>query len=316
VSGAPVAAEAVDLAVDLGRGLTLNSPVLAASGCCGYGTELSPFFDPGVLGGLVGKTITRKPREGNPGSRMAETPAGMLNSIGLQNPGIDAYLARLLPDMQALGGVPVVANVAGEDQADFVELTARVGDVEGVAAVELNISCPNVSHGLNYAVDPKLTEELVRACRGGTQKPLWVKLSPNVGDVAAIAKAAEAGGADALTVANTVLGLAVDWRRGRPKLHRGSGGLSGPAIRPIALHHARRCVEAVSIPIVGCGGIRTAEDVLEFLCVGCKAVQVGTAAFQDPFLLPQLLADLARLLGEAGWSSSAAFTGSYTPPGA
>jgi dihydroorotate dehydrogenase (NAD+) catalytic subunit len=303
-----------DLSVDVGGGLRLENPVLAASGCCGYGVELAPFYSPRLLGGLVGKTITRQPREGNDCPRMTETPAGMLNSIGLQNPGIEAYLERLLPDMNALGGVPVVANVAGEDAEDFAELTRRVGELEGVAAIELNISCPNVSHGLNLARDPKLAEAVIRACREKTKKPLWAKLSPNVDDVAEIAKGAEAGGADAVTVGNTLLGLAVDWRTGKPKLARGSGGLSGPAIRPAALHHAARCVAAVSIPVIGCGGIRTAEDALEFLCVGCKAVQVGTAAFRDPYALPRVVDELARLLSEAGYATLEAFIGSYTAP--
>lgn len=301
-----------DSSVSVGGGLRLGSPVLSASGCCGYGVELKPFFDPSVLGALVGKTITREPREGNPSPRMAETPAGMLNSIGLQNPGLDEFLSELLPAMNALG-VPVVANVAGEDPDDFAALTERVGDIEGVAAIELNISCPNVSHGLDLAKEPRLTEGVVKACRARTKKPLWAKLSPNVGDLSAIAKAAEAGGADALTVGNTLLGLAVDWRTGRPKLARGSGGLSGPAIRPAALHHARRCVEAVSIPVIGCGGISTAEEALEFLCVGCKAVQIGTACFLDPYCLPRITKRLGELLADAGWNSVESFIGSYKP---
>jgi dihydroorotate dehydrogenase (NAD+) catalytic subunit len=305
---------AVDLAVDVGGGLRLANPILAASGCCGYGVELAPFFSPDALGGLVGKTITNKPREGNPSPRMAETPAGMLNSIGLQNPGIDAYLERLLPDMNALGSAPVICNVAGENPEDFAELTRRVGDIDAVAAIELNISCPNVSHGLNLARDPKLTEQVVRACRERTKKPLWAKLSPNVSDLGEIAKGAEAGGADAVTVGNTLLGLAVNWRTGKPKLARGSGGLSGPAIRPAALHHAARCVAAIDIPVIGCGGIRTAEDALEFLCVGCKAVQVGTAAFVDPYALPRMIGELRSLLAETGWASVESFIGSYSPP--
>jgi dihydroorotate dehydrogenase (NAD+) catalytic subunit len=304
---------AVDMRADVGGGLVLDAPVLSASGCCGYGTELTPFFEPRRLGALVGKTITRGPREGNALPRMAETPAGMLNSIGLQNPGLERFLSTLLPAMNALG-VPVAANVAGEDADDFAELTRRVGDVPGVAAIELNISCPNVSHGLDLARDPRLTEGVVRRCREITKKPLWAKLSPNVSDVAEIAKGAEAGGADAVTVGNTLLGLAVDWRSGRPKLARGSGGLSGPAIRPVALHKARKCVEAVGIAVIGCGGIRTAEDALEFLCVGCKAVQVGTAAFADPFALPRILDDMARLLADAGHASVGEFVGSYKGP--
>jgi dihydroorotate dehydrogenase (NAD+) catalytic subunit len=243
---------------------------------------------------------------------MWETPAGMLNSIGLQNPGIERFRAEFLPRMARLG-VPVVANVAGEDVDDFAALTREIGDAPAVAAVELNISCPNVSHGLDFARDPRRTEEVVRSCREETKKPLWAKLSPNVGDVAPIARAAEAGGADALVCGNTVLGLSVDWRSGRARLARGSGGLSGPAIRPIALHVARRAVEAVSIPVIGCGGVARGEDALEFLCIGCKAVQVGTASFRDPLAIPRILAALPRLLAEAGWGSLDSFTGSYQP---
>ncbi len=307
------AAAAVDLSVDLGRGLRLANPVIGASGTCGYGVELRPFFDPGRLGALVGKTITRAPREGNPAPRMWETPAGMLNSIGLQNPGLDRFVSELLPAMVALGA-PVVANVAGEDAEDFARLTAEVGAAAGVAAVELNISCPNVSHGLDFARDPAATEQVVAACRAETDRPVWAKLSPNVSDIAPIARAAEAGGADALTMGNTVLGLAVDWRRGKPRLARGSGGLSGPAIRPIALHHALRCAQAVEIPVIGCGGIATAADALEFLCVGCKAVQVGTAAFRDPYAKPRLVDDLATLLAEARVERLEEFIGSYRAP--
>lgn len=309
----PLAPAAVDLSVDVGGGLRLANPVLSASGTCGYGVELTPFFPPARLGGLVGKTITRAPREGNAAPRMAETPAGMLNSIGLQNPGIERFLADLLPRMRALGA-PVVANVAGEDAEDFAALTEAVGAAEGVAAVELNISCPNVSHGLDFARDPAATERVVRACRERTRLPLWAKLSPNVGDIAPIARAAEAGGADALVMGNTVLGLAIDWRRGAPRLARGSGGLSGPAIRPIALHHARRCVEATRIAVIGCGGIACASDALEFLAAGCRAVQVGTAAFRDPYAAPRLTGELSALLAELGHARLETFIGSYRPP--
>jgi dihydroorotate dehydrogenase (NAD+) catalytic subunit len=302
------------LEVDLGRGLRLATPVIAASGTFGYGIELEPFFDPRILGALVGKTITRHPREGNPSPRMAETPAGMLNSIGLQNPGIDLFVSDLLPRMRRIGA-PVVANVAGEDVADFAELTRRAGAAEGVAAIELNLSCPNVAHGLDFAVAPPRCHEVVSACRAVTDLPLWAKLTPNVGDIASVAKAAEAAGADALVVGNTLLGMAVDWRKGRPKLARGFGGLSGPAIKPVALRLSRVCVDAVKIPVIGCGGILTAEDALEFLCIGCRAVQVGTATFRDPFSIPKITDDLGRLLHEAGWASVAAFTGSYRPPG-
>ncbi|MBI3726608.1 nitronate monooxygenase, partial [bacterium] len=197
-------------------------------------------------------------------------------------------------------GAPVVANVAGIDAREFAELTAAVWQASGVAAVELNISCPNVSHGLDLAQDAERCAEVVRACRRATDRPLWAKLTPNVSDIAPIARAAEAAGADALVCGNTVLGLAVDWRRGRPKLARGAGGLSGPAIRPIALRFTRDACRAVKIPVIGCGGIRDAEDALEFICVGAAAVQVGTASFVDPCAALDVARGIDALLAAEG----------------
>jgi dihydroorotate dehydrogenase (NAD+) catalytic subunit len=298
--------------MDLGRGLTLKNPVLAASGTFGYGVEAARFFDVSQLGAIVGKTITKEPREGNPPPRMAETPSGMLNSIGLQNPGLERFLAETLPRMTALG-VPVVANVAGEDAGQFAELAAAVGRARGVVAVELNISCPNVSHGLDLAQDPARCAEVIAACRRATDAPLWAKLTPNIADVAAVARAAEGAGADALVCGNTVLGLAVDWRRGRPKLARGAGGLSGPAIRPIALRHTRDALRAVKIPVIGCGGIRDGEDALEFFCLGAAAVQVGTATFVDPTAALDVALGIEALLAEAG-KTLEEVRGSYREP--
>jgi dihydroorotate dehydrogenase (NAD+) catalytic subunit len=303
----------MDLSVDLGRGLRLANPVIAASGTFGYGSEVEAFFPPKRLGAIVGKTITRQPREGNPAPRMYETPAGMLNSIGLQNPGIDAFVATLLPAMRDLGA-PIVANVAGEDIDDYAELTRQVSELEGVAAIELNVSCPNVSHGLDMAREPGPCEQVLAACRAVTELPLWAKLSPNVSDIKPIARAAEQGGADALVMGNTVIGMAVNWRTGRPRLARGAGGLSGPAIRPIALRQARQAIEAVSIPVIGCGGVTGPEDALEFLCVGCRAVQVGTATFRDPWAGPKVIDALGGLLEGAGFASLEAFIGSYQAP--
>lgn len=303
----------MDLSVDLGRGLRLPNPVLAASGTFGYGSEVAPFFPPERLGGIVGKTITRERREGNPSPRMAETPAGMLNSIGLQNPGIEAFVAKLLPAMRELGA-PIVANVAGEDVADYAELTRRVSELDGVAAIELNLSCPNVSHGLDFAREPAACEEVVAACRAISELPLWAKLSPNVSDIQPIAAAAERGGADALVMGNTVIGMAVNWRTQKPRLARGAGGLSGPAIKPIALRQAYQAIRAVQIPVIGCGGIASAEDALEFFCVGCPAVQVGTATFRDPWAGPRTIDQIAALITEAGFDSLDAFVGSYVAP--
>jgi dihydroorotate dehydrogenase (NAD+) catalytic subunit len=298
--------------ITLGRGLTLANPVIAASGTFGYGVEAARFFDVSRLGAIVGKTITKEPREGNLPPRMAETPSGMLNSIGLQNPGLERFLAETLPKMTSLG-VPVVANVAGEDAAGFAEMTRAVEGAPGVVAIELNISCPNVSHGLDLAQDPGRCAEVVSACRRVTEKPLWAKLTPNVSDVRPVAQAAEQAGADALVTGNTVLGLAVDWRRGKPKLARGAGGLSGPAIRPIALRFTRDACRAVKIPVIGCGGIRDAEDALEFICVGAAAVQVGTATFVDPDAALSVALGIEKLL-EAERKTLDEVRGSYREP--
>lgn len=298
--------------IALGRGLVLGNPVLAASGTFGYAVEASRFFDVSQLGAVVGKTITKEPREGNAPPRMAETPAGMLNSIGLQNPGLAKFLAETLPLMVSLGA-PIVANVAGEDAGGFAELAAAVGKAPGVVAIELNISCPNVSHGLDLAQDPRLCAEVVRRCREATDKPLWAKLTPNIQSVADVARAAEAAGADAIVTGNTVLGLAVDWRRGKPKLARGAGGLSGPAIRPIALRHTRDACRAVKIPVIGCGGIRDGEDALEFLCVGAAAVQVGTASFVDPTAALDVAKGIEALLAAEG-KTLEQVRGSYREP--
>jgi dihydroorotate dehydrogenase (NAD+) catalytic subunit len=287
------------LAVDLGRGLRLKNPVIAASGTFGYAVEAERFFRVSALGAIVGKTITKEPREGNAAPRMAETPSGMLNSIGLQNPGLKKFLEETLPLMASLD-CPIVANVAGGDAAEFREMTAAVSGAPGVAAIELNISCPNVSHGLDLAQDPRECERVVRECRAATTLPLWAKLTPNVASVADVARAAESAGADAIVTGNTVLGLAVDWRRGRPRLARGAGGLSGPAIRPIALRHTRDACRAVKIPVIGCGGIRDAEDALEFLCVGAAAIQAGTATFVDPAAALDVAQGIEALLSAEG----------------
>lgn len=304
---------AVDLSVSFGA-LTLSSPVMAASGTFGSGVEAQRRGVARVerLGAVVAKTVTQEPRSGNPPLRMAETASGMLNSIGLQNPGIDAFLETVLPAMRDLP-TAVVLNVAGRDAADYAALAARVdADSAGVAALELNLSCPNVSKGLDLGRDPSLAAAVVTAVRATTRLPLWVKLTPNVTDITAIAQAVEAAGADALTVANTVLGLAVDWRRRAPRLAKGFGGLSGPAIKPIALRLVATCSRAVSVPIIGCGGIQTADDALEFIVAGAHAVQVGTASFADPDAGPRIVDDMERLLAEAGVTSLAEIRGSLS----
>ena len=261
--------------------LRLRNPVLTASGTFGYGEEIADLVDLGALGGIVCKTVTRHPRAGNPPPRTCETPAGMLNAIGLQNVGLERFVAEKMPFLRACGA-PLIVNVAGQSVEEFAFLCRALSEVEGVCAVELNISCPNVAHGLDFATDPALAEEVIAHARAATKLPLWAKLSPNVTDIAAIARAAYNGGADALCVANTFVGLAIDIQRQRPRLSNGTGGLSGPAIKPLALRAVWNCAGAVPLPIVGIGGIATASDAIEFLLAGASAVQVGTATFVQP----------------------------------
>jgi dihydroorotate dehydrogenase (NAD+) catalytic subunit len=281
-------------------GLDLRNPVLSASGTFGHGLEMQHFSPPSSLGGLVSKTVTLRPRPGNPHPRIRETEAGFLNSIGLENRGVEAYLRDVVPQMAAADCV-VVTNIGGESVEEFAEMAARLEGVEAVDALEVNLSCPNVQGGrLPFSTDPRVAERVMAGVRAATSKPVFAKLSPNVTDIAEIARGAEAGGAHALTAVNTLLGMAVDWRARAPGLATVQGGYSGTGIKPVALRCAWSCARAVSIPVIGCGGVATAEDVLEFLVVGCSAVQVGTAAFGDPALPGRLGARLAELLERAG----------------
>lgn len=290
------------LAVEfLGR--SWRNPLLSASGTFGHGLEMRHFAPPALIGGLVSKTVTLKPRAGNPAPRICETEAGFLNSIGLENRGIESYLEQVVPDI-ATADTVIVTNIGGELPEEFAELAAMLDEVEAVDVLEVNLSCPNVQGGrLPFSTDPAVCERVIRGVREATSKPILAKLSPNVTDIAEIARGAEAGGAHGVTAVNTLLGMSVDWRTGRPGLATVQGGYSGVAIKPIALRCAWACVQAVSIPVVGCGGIRSADDVLEFLAVGCRAVQVGTASFSDPSILPRLVGELERLLDEAGCAS-------------
>ncbi len=269
-----------DTRVRLGA-LELQNPVLTASGTFGYGEEIADLVELSKLGAVVCKTVTRLPRAGNAPPRTCETPGGMMNAIGLQNVGLEVFKRDKLPFLRGCG-TKVIVNIAGDSSEDFAFLCAELGEEEGVDALELNISCPNVAHGLDFSTDLRQTHAVVSACRKATSKPLLVKLSPNVTDISIIARAAEEGGADALSVANTFVGFAVDTRTRRPRLSNGTGGLSGPAIRPLALRAVWKCVSAVEIPIIGIGGIANANDALEFLIVGATAVQVGTATFVRP----------------------------------
>jgi dihydroorotate dehydrogenase (NAD+) catalytic subunit len=287
------------LAVTL-AGAALRNPILSASGTFGHGLEMRHFAPPQLLGGLVSKTVTLEPRPGNPHPRIHETEAGLLNSIGLENRGIDAYLRDVLPQMADCDCF-VVTNIGGEKIGEFAELASRLDAREETDALEINLSCPNVQGGrLPFSTDPRMAEAVVRAVRARTSKPLFAKLSPNVSDIAAIARAAEAGGADAITAVNTLLGMAVDWRNGKPGINTGIGGYSGVGIKPVALRCAWQCACAVSIPVIGCGGIACAADVLEYLVAGCTAVQVGTSCFSDPSKLARLPGEVEALLDRHG----------------
>lgn len=275
--------------------LILANPIMSASGTFGSGWEGRTFGDLSQLGALVSKTVTVKPRPGNPPPRILETPAGMLNSIGLENRGADYFLAETLPRMQTLGP-KVIVNIGGESVGEFVELAERFS-AAGVDALEVNLSCPNVQEGrLLFSSDAANAEQAIRAVRAVTRLPLLAKLSPNVTRIGEIARAVEAGGADAITAINTLIGMAVDWRKRAPVLGSTTGGLSGPAIKPVALRMVHEIRQAVRIPIVGVGGIASATDVLEFLVTGASAVQVGTWQFVDPAAMPRLLEELQALL--------------------
>ena len=288
-SGEESRAAAVDSRVDLG-GLVLRNPVLTASGTFGYGTEFSPFLDLRRLGGFVAKSLTLEPRQGNRPARIAETPAGMLNAIGLENVGVDAFVSEKLPALP--DGVTVVASLFETEIERYAEAAKRLTG-SGVAALEVNASCPHVkSGGIEFGQDPALLRELVAAVRRATDLPLWVKLSPNVTDVGAMARVCEGEGADAISLINSVQALEVDVETRRPVLSNVLGGLSGPAIRPIALRMVWQARRAVSIPICGIGGIASAEDAVKFLLCGASAVQVGTLNYLEPGLAGEVVEGL------------------------
>jgi dihydroorotate dehydrogenase (NAD+) catalytic subunit len=286
-----------DLSIAVGP-LRLKNPVLTASGTFGYGLEFLPFLNLADLGGIVVKGLSPRPRRGNPPERIVETPAGMLNAIGLQNVGVDAFVAEKLPALRKYD-VAVVANVFGETVAEYVEVSEKLDVATGVQAIELNVSCPNVeAGGMAFGSDPAALARVTRACRRATQLPLFVKLSPNVTDIREAARVAEAEGADAVSLVNTYVGMAVDVDRRRPVLANVSGGLSGPAIRPLAVWATWQVSRAVRIPVIGMGGILTARDALEFLLAGATAVQVGTANFIHPDAAVRVARGLAAYLAE------------------
>ena len=278
----------VDLSVRIGP-LTLRNPLIAASGCFGYGTEYADLVDLASLGGVAVKGLFLGEREGHPPPRVVETPAGMLNAIGLQGIGVHRFIAEKMPELRARRAV-VLVNICGTTAQEYVELARILSDVEGVAALELNISCPNIKEGgITFGCSMHGTAEVVSAVRAVTRLPVIPKLTPNVTDIQSIAKAAEEAGADAVSLVNTFLAMAIDVETRRPRLSNIVGGLSGPAIRPIAVRMVYECRQAIRIPIIGMGGIATATDALEFIIAGAAAVQVGTANFVDPLIWPKLL---------------------------
>ena len=278
-------------------GLPLDNPVIPASGTFGYGAEFAAFYDINILGTFSFKGTTRQPRFGNPTPRIAECPSGMLNAVGLQNPGIDHVLAYELPQMKAYFHKPVMANVSGFSVEDYVEVCRKLDGEEQVGWLEVNISCPNVhGGGMSFGTDPASAAEVTRAVKAVTHKPVLVKLSPNVTDIAAIARACEEAGADGISLINTVLGMRLDLARRKPLLANTTGGLSGPAIFPLAVRMVYQVYEAVSIPIVGMGGVTSARDVMELMLAGATAVEVGAANWTDPLICQTIIRELPQVM--------------------
>ncbi len=297
----------MNLTVTLGR-LSLSNPVLVASGTFGYAREMAGLVDFARLGGIIPKTVTRQPRIGNPPPRTIETAAGMLNAIGLDNDGIEYFLANHLPYLRTLPTATIV-NIAGKTIDEFIEMAAMLAPHAGIAAVELNLSCPNVSGGTDFAVDPEVTRRIIRGVREVCPLPILAKLTPNVTSVVPVAVAAMEAGADALSLINTYVGMAVNWRKRRPILGNVTGGLSGPAIKPLALRIVWQVYRATQAPILGIGGIATLDDVMEFLIAGAAAVQLGTVNFYDPTAAVRIVDALPGALGELGAGSIAEVVG-------
>ena len=290
------------LSVNVG-GVKMKNPVALASGTCGYGEAFADSYDPALLGAVVVKGISLEPRRGNPSPRMAETPSGMLNAIGLENVGLKIFLAEKLPWLVERK-VTVVVNTFGEKIEEYVKLAEEFSAVKGVSGLELNISCPNVkAGGIMFGSSPQVAAELVREARKATPLPLWVKLSPNVGDITEVARAVEDAGADAVSLINTLKGMAIDIERQRPVLASVTGGLSGPAIRPVALRMVYETARAVKIPVVGLGGIMNADDAVAFLLAGASAIQIGTASFIDPSIPVRVIKGIEQYLKKHGLGS-------------
>lgn len=289
----------MDLSVKL-PGLNLKNPIIPASGCFGYGREFAELYDLSLLGGIAIKSATPKERFGNPTPRIAETPSGMLNAIGLQNHGVDWIKEKELPFL-AQYDTEIIANIAGACEEDYLEVIEKLNDSSVVKAYELNISCPNVKHGgMGLGTDPALAAEMTRRAKAVAKKPVYVKLSPNVTDIVTIAKACEDAGADGLVMINTLLGMRMDLKSAKPLLANKTGGLSGPAVKPVGIRCVYQCAQAVSIPIIGVGGISNAADVVEYLYAGASAVEVGAANFADPYVCVNIIKELPEVLARYG----------------
>ncbi len=292
----------MDLKVKL-PGLNLKNPIIPASGCFGFGREFAELYDLSKLGGIAIKSATPEARFGNPTPRVAETPSGMLNAIGLQNPGVDAIIEKELPWLAGFD-TEIIANVAGACEEDYVEVIKKLNETDVVKAYELNISCPNVKHGgIGLGTKPELAAKVTRMAKEAATKPVYVKLSPNVTDIVEIAKAVEEAGADGIVLINTLLGMRIDLKTGKPIIANVTGGLSGPAVKPVAVRMVYQVAQAVSIPVIGVGGITCAEDVLEFLYAGASAVEVGAQNFVDPYCCLNIVEELPKVLEKYGFNS-------------
>ncbi|WNS77108.1 dihydroorotate dehydrogenase [Bacillus sp. DTU_2020_1000418_1_SI_GHA_SEK_038] len=290
-------------------GLELKNPIMPASGCFGFGREYSKLYDLSLLGAIMIKATTYEPRFGNPTPRVAETSSGMLNAIGLQNPGLEKVMKEELTWLEQFD-VPIIANVAGSQEEDYITVAKEISKAPNVHALELNISCPNVkTGGIAFGTIPEVAKNLTKKVKEVSEVPVYVKLSPNVTNIVDMAKAIEDGGADGLTMINTLVGMRIDLKTGKPILANQTGGLSGPAIKPVAIRMIHEVSQRVSLPIIGMGGIQSAEDVIEYYYAGASAVAVGTANFVDPFICPTIIEELPELLHSLGFEHISECTG-------
>lgn len=292
----------IDISVKI-NDLFFKNPIMPASGCFGFGEEFAEIYDLNILGGIAIKSITPEQRYGNPRPRVAETPSGMLNSIGLQNPGVDKIIEEKIPFLQTLE-TNIIANVAGATEEDYIEVIKKLNDIDIIKAFELNISCPNVRHGgIGLGTNPKLAFHITKSAKEISKKPIYVKLSPNVTNIVEIATSVERAGADAIVMINTLLGMKIDINKGKPLIARKHAGLSGPAIMPIAVSMVYKVYEAVNIPIIGVGGISCVDDVIEFLMAGATAVQIGMENFINPYICKEIIEQLPNKIKELGYES-------------